>query len=196
MSPRTSKQYKEIREQSREKIMMAALELFAGRGFHNTSISQIAKQAGVAKGLIYNYFSSKEDLLHAIIDRALAEGDEFFAKMAGLSDARQQLRYLIGQSFELMETQFDYTKLLTSLSLQLDQFPGIMETVREKYSSTLPLLEQLLDRIGVEDAAGEAKLLAALLDGIGVQYIVLHHDYPLEEMKQLLYKRYNLNERS
>ncbi len=59
MSPKSNKQFEEIRKNSRNKILDAAFELFAKQGFHSTSINQIAKQAGVAKGLIYNYFKKK-----------------------------------------------------------------------------------------------------------------------------------------
>ncbi|PLX21155.1 MAG: hypothetical protein C0599_08290 [Salinivirgaceae bacterium] len=52
----------------KEKIVDAAITLFGENGFHNTSISQIAKNAGVSKGLMYNYFESKEELLKYIFD--------------------------------------------------------------------------------------------------------------------------------
>ena len=48
--------------------MSVALKLFAEKGYHATSISQIAVKAKVSKGLMYNYFSSKEDLLDEIIE--------------------------------------------------------------------------------------------------------------------------------
>jgi len=192
MSPRTNKQFEEIREQSRDKIMMAALELFATRGFHNSSISKIAAEAKVAKGLIYNYFDSKEDLLHAIINQALEEGDQFIHEMQNIEDPKEQLRYVFNLAFGMMVDKFHYSKLLTSLSLQLDQFPGIMKTIHDRYKSTIPLLEHLLQKLGIENHQAEAKALAAMMDGIGIQYIVLYQDYPLEEMKQYLMNKYDL----
>src|SRR3569833_4599456 len=48
-------------------IKRAALELFSARGFHAASIADIARRARVSKGLIYNYFASKDELLVAII---------------------------------------------------------------------------------------------------------------------------------
>ena len=64
MSPRSAKQFDEIRKQKKELILESALELFAENGFHATSISQIAKKAGISKGLIYNYFESKNEILN------------------------------------------------------------------------------------------------------------------------------------
>ena len=77
MSPRTKQQYKEIRETTREKILSVALELFAKKGYHAASISQIAKKAKISKGLMYNYFASKEKLL----DKIIQEGFNSLAEM-------------------------------------------------------------------------------------------------------------------
>lgn len=50
----------------RREILKAAVEVFAERGFHRTRVSDIAKKAGVAYGLIYHYFDSKEAVLDYI----------------------------------------------------------------------------------------------------------------------------------
>lgn len=73
MSPRSKMQYKVIREEKRNLIMNVALEHFASDGFHGTTINHIAKHAGISKGLMYNYFRSKEELLSEIINRSVSE---------------------------------------------------------------------------------------------------------------------------
>lgn len=50
----------------RREIIAAAVEVFAERGFHRTRVSDIAKKAGVAYGLIYHYFDSKQAVLDCI----------------------------------------------------------------------------------------------------------------------------------
>ena len=62
MSPRTPKQYEEIRDEKRNLIMDVALEHFASDGYHNTTISQIARYAGISKGLLFHYFRNKQEL--------------------------------------------------------------------------------------------------------------------------------------
>jgi len=51
---------------NKEKIMEAALQVFAEKGFQETTISEISKKAGVADATIYEYFEGKEDLLFSI----------------------------------------------------------------------------------------------------------------------------------
>lgn len=73
MSPRTQKQYRELRDEKRALIMDTALLHFANEGFHKTTISHIAKHAGISKGLMYNYFKGKEELLSELVFRSIRE---------------------------------------------------------------------------------------------------------------------------
>lgn len=52
----------------RKQILRAAIEVFAERGFHRTRVSDIAKRAGVAYGLIYHYFESKDEVLNSLFE--------------------------------------------------------------------------------------------------------------------------------
>ena len=73
MSPRSKKNNEEIRNASKQAIADSALALFIYEGYLNVTIDQIAKKAGVSKGLMYNYFSGKEELLSFIIERIMTE---------------------------------------------------------------------------------------------------------------------------
>lgn len=58
--------------------MDVALEHFSGQGYFVTTMSHIARHAGISKGLIYNYFESKEALLEEIIYRSVQEAYRYF----------------------------------------------------------------------------------------------------------------------
>ena len=57
----------EDKSQRRDEIMSAAKRVFARKGFHATTIGDIAKQAGLAYGSVYWYFDSKDKLFHALM---------------------------------------------------------------------------------------------------------------------------------
>jgi AcrR family transcriptional regulator len=59
------------RERSRARILDAAYKLFTKRGFAATTITQIAEDAGVAKGLVLFHFRTKEEVFHGVIRRAI-----------------------------------------------------------------------------------------------------------------------------
>jgi len=56
---------------ARERIVQAALELFGSRGYHDTGIADILKESGCTRGVLYYYFSSKEELGYAAMDEEL-----------------------------------------------------------------------------------------------------------------------------
>jgi TetR/AcrR family transcriptional regulator, fatty acid metabolism regulator protein len=57
----------------REAILRAATKVFARNGYFNSKVSDIAGEAGIADGTVYLYFKSKDEILHSIFDRAMAE---------------------------------------------------------------------------------------------------------------------------
>ena len=57
----------------REAILRAAIKVFARTGYFNSKVADIAGEAGIADGTVYLYFKSKDEILHSIFDRAMAE---------------------------------------------------------------------------------------------------------------------------
>lgn len=71
MAPLNEQQLEQIRNERKNQIMQAAIKVFAENGIKLTKISMIAKEAGVSHGLLYHYFSSKEEVLHQSIEWAM-----------------------------------------------------------------------------------------------------------------------------
>ena len=57
----------------REAILLAATKVFAGKGYFSSKVADIAAEAGIADGTVYLYFKSKDEILHSIFDRAMAD---------------------------------------------------------------------------------------------------------------------------
>src|SRR5436305_291407 len=76
----------------REAILRAAIDVFAGRGYFNAQVADVARAAGVAAGTVYLYFKSKDDLLVSIFDRSMREGlNHSRVEVANLRDPRERL---------------------------------------------------------------------------------------------------------
>src|SRR5215212_9569840 len=70
----------------REQILNTALKLFAAQGFDATSTRQIAKEAGIAEGLIFHYFPTKASLLTALLENRRSFRSELRAILDGAED--------------------------------------------------------------------------------------------------------------
>ena len=197
MAPKTSEQFEEIRKRSQENIQAAAFELFARRGYAQTSISQIAKAAGVSKGLLYNYFDSKEDLLLRIVEQAIEEGEEAMSVMFSEElSAQDKLHLILEGSFQMVLAKPEYWKFMTSLALQTEVAQQIEPLVKKKTDMALQAAGAIFEELGYENADFEAYTFGATLDGIMMHYISLGERYPMEEMKNYLLRRYNIHTES
>lgn len=73
---RNEEKNKKIRDERREQILEAALKIFATKGLGSAKVSEIASAAGVSHGLVYQYFSSKEEIFETLVDSAMDSMDE------------------------------------------------------------------------------------------------------------------------
>ncbi|MCS7170112.1 MAG: TetR/AcrR family transcriptional regulator, partial [Candidatus Kapabacteria bacterium] len=79
------------RDAKRHRLLEAAAELFAHKGYHATRVGEIAQQAGVAKGTVYEYFATKEELFYALLDHWLTQFEsELSERLASEPDPLQQ----------------------------------------------------------------------------------------------------------
>src|SRR5512147_1085226 len=69
MSKKTDPIQNLLADARRNQILDAATQVFAEKGFHDATIRQVAKRAGIADGTIYLYFENKDELLIGIMDR-------------------------------------------------------------------------------------------------------------------------------
>jgi AcrR family transcriptional regulator len=86
----------EDKSRRRDEIMAAAKEVFARKGFHATTIADIAKRAGLAYGSIYWYFDSKDELFHALM--AVEEGALRAHVTAALGALGLSAEYTLGEN--------------------------------------------------------------------------------------------------
>ena len=118
----------EAKERRREAILAAAKRVFAKKGYHATTIADVAKAARISYGSVYWYFDSKDVLFHALmdseelalrrhIDTAVAE----VGSTNGDTDAEAAFRASVRATFEFFESDRDVVKLLFRDSFVLDQ---------------------------------------------------------------------------
>ena len=190
MSPRTEQQFEEIREEKRALIMDTALELFASEGYDVTSISKIATKAGISKGLLYNYFSSKENLIKTIIFDGLDSLTRFIDPDHDGALTRDELRYFIEEFFDALETNPNFWRLYFNLFFQ----PHVLKLVEKRIAvmvhTYVKMLEEYFRSVGVEDPETEAIMLGAVMDGIGFHFMANSAGFPLEKIKNKLIKLY------
>lgn len=190
MSPRTEEQFEKIRHEKRLLIMETGLELFAGNGFDNTSISQIAKQANISKGLLYNYFESKEELLEAILNKGIDDMLEVFdPNKDGMLDT-SEMEFFIKETFRILKENRKFWKLYWAVSFQPLAFKLIEKRSAELYAPLSKMMHDYFKASRFADPVVETYMFGALLDGIALNFIMSPDTYPIDKVLQELINRY------
>ena len=151
----TQMSLKERQRQERESlILQAAEDAFAEKGFHNTSMDEIAARVGIAKGTVYLHFSCKEELVVAIFTRDMQRLlEEMESAVAAESTARAKLEALLRCMYSGMRKK--QALLLSSIYNGVDMRSMLAENtsrMHELWSRMSSLVTTLLEE---GKAAGE-----------------------------------------
>ena len=190
MAPRTEEQFEEIRETKKALIMDAAMELFANEGYHPSSVSKIAKKAGISKGLLYNYFESKEDLLLTIMINGLEEMMAVFDPNNDGVLTEEEMSNFISDIFTMLKEKQAYWKLYYAVFFQ----PKVSELLESKfvelYSKMMKMLVDYYQSHGSNNPEQEALLFGVLLDGMAFNYIMSQDLFPIESLIETVKEKF------
>jgi len=182
--PRSSEQFDDIRKQKKKLIMDTALELFAENGFHATSISQIAKKAGISKGLTYNYFKSKDEILDQIVKTGFNSIYSHFDLNHDGVLTTEEFKYFIRKSLDVISDNKRFWKLYTMLLMQSD----LAESVIKKYSNSSAFINQTIKKFieskGSKDPEGDLMIISSLLKGASMFIISAPDYFPAKELEE------------
>jgi AcrR family transcriptional regulator len=153
----------------RDDILKASLHLFAEKGFHGTSMRDIAREADITEGLIYHYFASKRDLFRAIIEEhSFLPLLRTLPDLAGQLDLRALLIVLARGFFDVLRQNTELTRLLLQ---EVQVFPEEKEAffadaVGESISELAKILQTRMNskaRAGVDPQVASRLFFNALL---------------------------------
>jgi AcrR family transcriptional regulator len=122
------------KEKRTQSIIEAAMTLFREQGIDATTMEQIAEEADIAKGTLYNYFPAKEAIISAYIQRSFADKNKArLARIQELSDTRSRMEYVFSELIEGVQQQPDLfarylvyrTQTIVSVSQDDDAPSGI-----------------------------------------------------------------------
>ena len=156
----------------RDRILDAAVRVFATNGFHATRVSDVAKAAGVADGTIYLYFRSKEDVLISLFENRVEKLLAYMkSELPKLQTAPERLRAVIAMQLGLLEGEREMAEIITVIIRQSTQL--LKELAAPKFIAYLDAIARI---VSAGQAAGDfradisphvaARAIFGALDGI------------------------------
>jgi len=192
-----------VKSQKREKIILSAMKVFAKKGIKNTTVNDIAVEAGIGKGTIYEYFRDKNDIIinsfkyfvnlfdSGIEDIAL---DDSVGKEKLLKITSFVINYLREEQNEIMNLTFDFW----AESIRAKTVKDIIyREMKDFYRSYRKLISDMIKQGKMDgsfsnkiDEKSLASLLVGMLDGLMVQWILDRDEINLfkveQEMKRII----------
>ncbi|MEA3238160.1 MAG: TetR/AcrR family transcriptional regulator [Candidatus Bipolaricaulota bacterium] len=135
-------------EEKQDLIRQAAIRAFSRNGFYNTRAEEIAREAGIAVGTIYNYFANKEEILLSIFKTEFDERIQVFHDMLG-SDLpiTDKIGQILEDHFSRLSDHGDLAALL--IQERFNPGPGFRTKLLDLYKEMIARIEHLIQE-GIE----------------------------------------------
>ena len=168
------------RGDKRPRLVTAATAVFAEKGYASTRVAEIAERAGVGKGTVYEYFSSKEELLFAVFESINEEiSTRVSAALSKNGSARERLLALLQLGAKVISEQVELQPVILDF-WAASRGKDFEETYRRAVVASYSLFRNLVsDFIREEQNRGEFKtsvdaealaaVVVATVDGLGIQ---------------------------
>ncbi len=145
----------------RQEILAAAIKVFGKKGFAATCVEDVAVAAGIAKGTLYLYFESKEEIYATAVQLAVAQLEQLaMDRIRAAKDIRERLAIAIGLRMEFWHEQQNLYRLLLTVGREPKHKRQTHELLRKGHAYFLGILKES----AAEFAA--SRLSAARLDAI------------------------------
>jgi len=172
----------------REAILRAAIKVFAGKGYFNSKVADIASEAGIADGTVYLYFKSKDEILHSIFDRAM---DEFIAEgtqeLSKIDDPVEKLRRISQLHLSRLGSDRDMAIVFQVELRGSTKF--MQEFSAAGFAKYLDVIRETIDEGQTAGIFRDdikpiicAKILYGALDEMVTNWILSKRPYPLDPM--------------
>jgi AcrR family transcriptional regulator len=179
-------------DDTRDKILKVAIKIFSKYGFQKTTMDEIALASHKAKGSIYYYFNSKEDLFRAVIQQEINEVKSGLTKVIISQQGTSQLikEYLL-QRMVLMQSAVNYHE--TVRAEFTDKYEFLEDIRQEFFRFESDLMRAFLDRgvekgeLDIEDTGATAKVMMLAMKAMEVPFYLNKHLGQYEQaIKELL----------
>ncbi len=159
-----------------DEIIQAAAKLFSNKSYHDVTMDQIAQEVGVAKGTIYLYFDSKENLYLEILEDTYEEIESILEREIAKSDpAPKKLKKILGLIFQFYLQNLDVLRILSRDETHL---------IREHYEFTehwrlrrIKLYQKILEK-GINEGSfrpANTELTALIIFGLVRSVMFFYH---------------------
>ncbi len=173
-----------LKEERRNRIVLAGLKVFCEKGYEGTTIDDITKRAKCSHGLFYHYFKSKKELFNQAVNlRGRASEEDISKKLESIIDYRDKLKYVINKLFSNLKNDenfaYFYFFFITQCFTHRDNERAPRKKSAPSRKPPFVLFEEIFEggqQVGVFTAKKTprelARLVHSIIQGATLGYII------------------------
>jgi len=181
------------KEAKKQRIVQAAITVFADKGFNNTKMIEIAEAAGIGKGTIYEYFRSKDDIFLEAFRYFKNEVDaEIGKRIFLLTDPKRKLVVFIQTAFDVYFRFSDFVEIMFDFWAEGIRTRHEKIDLKQVYEEYRTYLAAILDE-GIQagvfrkmNSASVASIIVGTMDGLTLQWILSKDEFPIAQASREL----------
>jgi AcrR family transcriptional regulator len=134
----------ERRRQTRARLLDAAGQVFARRGFHAATVDEVAEAAGYTKGAVYSNFATKDELFLALLDQRVAAQLQQVEALSSIESSQELGAALPGRTAQEFAAARDFGVLMVEFSLYAMRNPAAQTELAKRYRLLRGRLAELI----------------------------------------------------
>jgi AcrR family transcriptional regulator len=181
----------DVAAERKEQIVKATVECITKHGYHNFSMQDVAKTAGVSKGIIHYYFLNKDDLMMCVLDKVAGDIERILdQEMSSVSDPARRMEIFIEVCFDIVKNTKEYYQVNMDFWTQINQKQEIRKVISSHYAKFREVAGRVI-KGGIEkgafravDPSDYASFVIAIIDGISLQWLFDDKVFDYEKMSK------------
>jgi TetR/AcrR family transcriptional regulator, fatty acid metabolism regulator protein len=168
----------DVAGERKDQIVRATVECITKYGYHNFSMQDVARTAGVSKGIIHYYFLNKDDLMMSVLDKVAGDIERVLvADIEASADPIRKLETFIHICFDVVRNTKEYYQVNMDFWTQINQKPEVRTVIARHYAKFRETCAKVIEE-GVQKGAfkavnpiEQASVVIAIIDGISIQWL-------------------------
>lgn len=191
--PRSQKDNERVRQLAKENIRTSAMEIFIEKGYHRASIDDVARRAGVSKGLMYNYYKGKEELLAEMVEHRVREIKTVMEAAARLEAPADQLMHIIDGAIDNVYERPQVFRFYLHLQTQPEEDLALAKYSRmlnREMAEQFKVQTRMFERLGAVQPQVRSLYFSSTLQGIMLMISIYPEHYPVSDIKKQLIREF------
>ena len=173
----------DVAAERKDQIVRATVECITKFGYHNFSMQDVARTAGVSKGIIHYYFLNKDELMMSVLSKVAGDIERVLSEdMGAISDPGKKLEVFVDVCFDVVRNTKEYYQVNIDFWTQINQKDPVRAVIAEHYRKFRETCSIVVDE-GISqgmfkqtNAKEYASYIIALIDGLSLQWLFAPDD--------------------